>query len=112
MIDEVVVFAQVSAIIVLLVGSLATIGVATTHAVRRATRRELPTRESDERLEQLQQSVDAIAIEVERIAEAQRFTAKLLSERVDTTQVGQSPTQVEVAWTNAMPPAADRTGRT
>jgi len=40
------------------------------------------TREQDERLEHLQQSVDAIAIEVERIAEAQRFSAKLLSERV------------------------------
>lgn len=32
---------------------------------------------TDERLEQLQQSVDAIAIEVERIGEAQRFSAKL-----------------------------------
>jgi hypothetical protein len=32
-------------------------------------------------LEQLQQSVDAIAVEVERIAEAQRFSAKLLAER-------------------------------
>jgi hypothetical protein len=33
------------------------------------------------RMEQLQQSVDAIAIEVERIGEAQRFTAKLKQER-------------------------------
>jgi len=31
----------------------------------------------DVRLEQLQQSVDAIAVEVERIGEAQRFSAKL-----------------------------------
>ena len=36
-----------------------------------------------ERVEQLQQSVDAIALEVERIGEAQRFNAKLQSERVE-----------------------------
>ena len=35
----------------------------------------------DARLERIEQAVDAIAIEVERIAEAQRFTAKLMSER-------------------------------
>jgi hypothetical protein len=34
----------------------------------------------DERFAQLQQSVDAIAVEVERIAEGQRFSTKLLSE--------------------------------
>ena len=33
------------------------------------------------RLEQLQQSVEAMAIEVERISEGQRFVTKLLSER-------------------------------
>lgn len=35
----------------------------------------------DQRFDQLQQSVDAIAVEVERIAEAQRFSAKLLAEK-------------------------------
>ena len=35
----------------------------------------------DERLQRLEQAVDAIALEIERIAEAQRFTTKLLSER-------------------------------
>lgn len=34
-----------------------------------------------QRLEQLQQSVDTIAIEVERISEGQRFVTKVLSER-------------------------------
>ncbi|MEO7042176.1 MAG: hypothetical protein ABI035_07945 [Gemmatimonadaceae bacterium] len=34
----------------------------------------------DERLVQLQQSVDAIAVEVERMAEGQRFSARLLAE--------------------------------
>ena len=36
--------------------------------------------EVDQRLERLQRSVDAVAIEVERIGEAQRFTAKLAAE--------------------------------
>jgi hypothetical protein len=35
----------------------------------------------DERLEHLQQSLDAIAIDVERIGEAQRYAAKVLAER-------------------------------
>ena len=33
------------------------------------------------RLERIEQSIDAVALEVERIAEGQRFTTKLLSER-------------------------------
>jgi hypothetical protein len=35
---------------------------------------------ADERLEQLQQSLDSIALEVERIGEAQRFSLKLQAE--------------------------------
>jgi hypothetical protein len=38
----------------------------------------------DQRFDQLQQSVDAIAVEVERIAEAQRFSARLLADRGET----------------------------
>lgn len=33
------------------------------------------------RLERMEQGIDAIAVEVERISEGQRFTTKLLSER-------------------------------
>jgi hypothetical protein len=40
----------------------------------------------DGRLEQLQQSIDAIALEVERIGEAQRFHAKLQSEQSELTR--------------------------
>jgi hypothetical protein len=36
---------------------------------------------ADVRLARLEQAVDAIALEVERISEAQRFTAKLLNEQ-------------------------------
>jgi hypothetical protein len=38
-----------------------------------------------ERLEYLQQSVDAIALEVERVGEAQRFADKLRAERGDVS---------------------------
>jgi hypothetical protein len=46
-------------------------------------RRKEPSRAQlpDERLEYLQQSVDAIALEVERIGEAQRFHEKLRAEQ-------------------------------
>ena len=33
------------------------------------------------RMERMEQAVDAIAVEIERISEGQRFTTKLLSER-------------------------------
>jgi hypothetical protein len=36
---------------------------------------------NDDRLRHLEQAVDAIAVEVERISEAQRFSARLLAER-------------------------------
>jgi hypothetical protein len=41
---------------------------------------------SDQRLEALQQSVDAVALEVERIGEAQRFHAKLEAERKESAR--------------------------
>jgi DNA-binding transcriptional regulator of glucitol operon len=39
---------------------------------------------TESRLERIEQAVDSIAIEVERISENQRFTTKLLSERATT----------------------------
>lgn len=39
------------------------------------------------RLERIEQSIDAVALEVERIAEGQRFTTKLLSERTSPSAV-------------------------
>lgn len=40
-----------------------------------------PDRATQDRLEQLQQSMDSIAIEVERISEGQRFVTKIMSDR-------------------------------
>jgi len=43
-------------------------------------------------LERLEQAVDSIAVEVERISEGQRFTTKLLSERsADSVAEGKPP---------------------
>ena len=90
MAPEVANFAVVAVIIVGLVGSLSAIttwlvrGLAKDGLVKKA-QRELPDASlMEQRFDQLQQSVDAIAVEVERIAEAQRFSAKLLSERSET----------------------------
>jgi hypothetical protein len=38
------------------------------------------------RLERMEQAIDAIAVEVERIAEGQRYTSKLLAGRADTAR--------------------------
>jgi hypothetical protein len=84
MVQEVVVYAEVALITIGLVGSLGGITVAFVRALQ--PRRRLAVGETDAhaaQLAQLQQSVDAIALEVERIAEAQRFSAKLLAERAE-----------------------------
>jgi len=78
--------AQVAVIIVATASSLATVAVLAFKAMVR-TRRLPPPALQDDRLEHLQQSVDAIAVEVERIAEAQRFSAKLLAERSETSRL-------------------------
>ena len=43
------------------------------------------------RLERMEQAIDSIAIEVERISEGQRFTTKLLSERVPASGALKGP---------------------
>ena len=40
------------------------------------------------RLERMEQAIDSIAVEVERISEGQRFTTKLLSERAASSGPG------------------------
>ncbi len=41
------------------------------------------SRDATERLNRIEQAVESVAIEVERISEGQRFTTKLLSERAE-----------------------------
>jgi hypothetical protein len=61
------------------------IGVPIARAYARRMEREPSTRELppdvSARLERMEQALDSIAIEVERISEGQRFTTKLLAER-------------------------------
>ncbi len=47
---------------------------------RRGRGEARPTAESDARMERIEQAVDAIALEVERVGEAQRYQAKVLAE--------------------------------
>ena len=41
---------------------------------------------SAERLQRIEQAVDAMAIEIERISEGQRFTTRLLASRADAKE--------------------------
>ena len=51
---------------------------------RRSRQQQLPgAQQLDPRLEHLQQSLDSIALEVERIGEAQRFNAKLVVKKAE-----------------------------
>ena len=61
-------------------------------------RRQIPPAVPHEQLEniemrlvQLQQAVDDVAIEMERVAEGQRFTARLLAERAESDEPSQRP---------------------
>lgn len=53
-----------------------------------------PSPETNQRLERLEQGVEAIAIEIERVSEGQRFVTKLLSEAAPATRL---PSQEKVA---------------
>lgn len=76
---DVVELGQVLFVILMFVAGISAVGLANKWFKRRMERPLPPPR--DERLDRLEQAVDAIAIEVERMSEAQRFTAKLLTER-------------------------------
>jgi hypothetical protein len=47
-----------------------------------------PDRESTQRLERMEQAMDAIAIEIERVSEGQRFVTRLLSEQRGAAALG------------------------
>jgi hypothetical protein len=47
--------------------------------------------ETAERLERIERAVEAIAIEVERISEGQRFVTQLMSERPKPPSIGAGP---------------------
>jgi hypothetical protein len=51
--------------------------------------------ELQQRLEHMEQAIDSIAVEVERISEGQRFTTKLLAERNPEAQAAISASERE-----------------
>jgi len=67
-------------------------------AVRRAFREkiEIPALVTEVRYDELSRAIDAIALEIERLSEAQRFAAKMLVER-PTGASGVSASTVAVA---------------
>jgi hypothetical protein len=59
---------------------------------RRGNLRPRPeTPEADPRLERMEQAIDAISIEIERVSEGQRFVTRLLSESRSGVAVGGAP---------------------
>jgi hypothetical protein len=86
------VFGQIALVVVVSIGALSGIGIAVHSYIQRSKRRMLQMTqpslgESDDRLLRLEQAVDSIAVEVERISEGQRFLTKLQTERSDVRAI-------------------------
>jgi hypothetical protein len=81
--DDTAVLAQIAVVVVTTIIALTGLGVAVHAYIRRARRAVAgqPRSVDDDRLQRLEHAVDAIAIEVERISEGQRFLTKLQTER-------------------------------
>lgn len=82
--DDTAVFGQIALVIVVTIGSLTGIGVMLHAYLQRAKRRAMSlhvTGGDDDRMRRLEQAVDSIAIEVERISEGQRFLTRLHSDK-------------------------------
>jgi hypothetical protein len=62
--------------------------------LRQEQRPSLPADELATRLERIEHTVEATALEVERISEANRFLSKLLAERPGVPAPAASPAQV------------------
>ena len=75
--------------IVAMLGSMTIVGIVLFPLMRAWARRiegkvtEAPAipAATDARLERMEQAIEAVAVEIERISEAQRFTTKLLADR-------------------------------
>jgi hypothetical protein len=83
---DVLMFAQVMFVIVSSVAGFTAIGLGARVLWRMGAKVKprYMSSSDDNRMDRLETAVDAIAIEVERISEAQRFTAALLAERLPT----------------------------
>jgi hypothetical protein len=89
--EDTMVFAQFAFVTVTSLGALTGIGIGVHSYLRRARRKELaaaPQYAEDDRLQRLEQAVDSIAIEVERISEGQRFLTRLQTEHAQDRALG------------------------
>ena len=95
--NDVLVFAQAMVVLVPTVAAFVGIGLGARILWRKGSRDRVGAQPVDDRrLERLETAVDAIAIEVERISEAQRFSASLLVERLPPRVADiKSPTSVK-----------------
>jgi hypothetical protein len=89
---DVLMFAQVMTVIVMTIAALAGIGLGSRVLWRLGSRAKPPAAlpHDDDRMQRLETAVDAIAIEVERISEAQRFMVGLLSEPAALARPGRA----------------------
>jgi hypothetical protein len=81
MLPQVAVLAQVLALVLMFIGGV----IGLSFIARKlffAPRARAPLPHDDARLRRLEEGMDAIAIEIERISEAQRFATRLLTSRV------------------------------
>ena len=81
---DVLKFAQVAGVLVGICAALAVVMLVffgASRLLRRTLARPPAPQLEDQRLARLEQAVDAIAIEVERVSESQRFISKLLDAR-------------------------------
>ena len=62
--------------------------------IRQSRRAPIAIEGLQERLDRIEAAVEATALEVERMSEANRFIAKLLSERGETTKLPAPPERV------------------
>ena len=93
---DVLVFAQVMTVIVASTGAFVAIGLGARMLWRAGSRVKAGKQPvvDESRLDRLEAAVDAIAIEVERISESQRFTVGLLADRLPgrpVDRVGELP---------------------
>ena len=97
---DVLAFAQVMTVIIMSTGAFVAIGLGARVLWRAGSRvkSKAVAPVDDQRLDRLEAAVDAIAIEVERISESQRFTVSLLSDRLPprTDRLGELPSAKRV----------------
>ena len=85
--DELLIFLGLMATL----GCVTKVALALIHRRRAGDANGATLAEIAQRLQRLEQGVDATAIEVERIAEGQRFTTKLLTERAAQAHAADQP---------------------